>query len=158
IAEATGKPYPQVVADLVLKPAGMTRSRIAQPLPDRLVSQATAGHDRKGAVIPGVRNTYPEHAAAGLWTTPRDYAGFMSALQNAYAGRGHGCLSPSSARTMLTQVSSGYALGEGIERHNGRTAFQHSGGNTGFICTSLAFLDGSGEGFVVMTNADGGTL
>jgi CubicO group peptidase (beta-lactamase class C family) len=158
ITEATGRPYPQVVADLVLKPAGMAHSRIAQPLPDSLTGLATAGHDRNGAVIPGARNTYPENAAAGLWTTPSDYARFMIALQEAYAGRGHGFLSQASARTMLTPVSNGYAMGEIIERHNGRTAFEHSGGNMGFICFSLAFLDGSGEGFVVMTNADGGSL
>jgi CubicO group peptidase (beta-lactamase class C family) len=158
ITEASGKPYPQVVADLVLKPAGMARSTIAQPLPDRLSSQATVGHDRKGAVIPGARNTYPENAAAGLWTTPSDYARFMMALQAAYAGRGHSFLSQASARTMLTPVSNGYAMGEIIERRKGRTDFQHSGGNAGYICISMAFLDGSGEGVVVMTNADGGGL
>jgi CubicO group peptidase (beta-lactamase class C family) len=156
MVEASGKPYPQLISELVLKPAGMRRSSIAQPLPDRLVGEATAGHDRKGAVIPGARNTYPEYAAAGLWTTPSDYARFMIALQDAYAGRGRGFLSQVSARTMLTPVSNGYAMGEIIEHHKGRTAFQHSGGNMGYTCFSLAFLDGSGEGFVVMTNADGG--
>jgi CubicO group peptidase (beta-lactamase class C family) len=156
IVEATGKPYPQALQDLVLRPAGLRSATLAQPLPDRLVPTATAGHDRNGAVVPGARNTYPEYAAAGLWTTPSDYARFMIALQDAYAGRGHGFLSQASARTMLTPVSNGYAMGEIIEHRGDRVAFEHSGGNMGFICYSLAFLDGSGEGFVVMTNADRG--
>jgi CubicO group peptidase (beta-lactamase class C family) len=158
IVEASGKSYPQIVEDLVLKPAGMRSATLAQPLPDRLVATATAGHDGKGAVVPGARNTYPEYAAAGLWTTPSDYARFMIAVQNAYAGRGRGFLSQASARTMLTPVSNGYAMGEIIERRGDRTAFQHSGGNMGFICYSLAFLDGPGEGLVVMTNGDRGGL
>jgi len=158
IVEAGGKPYPQLISELVLKPAGMRRSMIAQPLPDALVAGATAGHDPKGVAIPGERHTYPEYAAAGLWTTPSDYARFMIALQHAYAGRGDGLLRQATARTMLTPVDSGYALGEIIEQRGARQAFQHSGGNAGFACFSFAFLDGSGQGVVIMTNQDRGTL
>jgi CubicO group peptidase (beta-lactamase class C family) len=160
IVEAGGKPYPDLLQTLVLAPAGMRQSTFAQPLPDALIPHAASGHNRKGEVIPGGRNVYPEYAAAGLWTTPSDYARFMMALQDAYAGRPHAILRQASVRSMLAPVdaAAGYGLGEGLGRRGGRLYFSHSGGNEGFQCNSLAFLDGSGQGVVVMTNSDSGGI
>ncbi len=160
IVEAAGRPYPDLLKTLVLDPAGMQRSTLAQPLPAALIPGAASGHNRKGEVIPGARHTYPEYAAAGLWTTPSDYARFMMALQDAYAGKPHAILRQASAKTMLTPVdaAAGYALGEVVGRRGGHPYFTHSGGNEGFQCDSFAFLDGSGQGVVVMTNSDSGGL
>jgi len=159
IVEAGGKPYPDLLEQLVLKPAGMRQSTFAQPLPNVLLTRATSGHDRNGAVIPGGRNTYPEYAAAGLWTTPSDYGRFLISLQDSYAGRPHALLTQSSARTMMTPVDANYGLGLALGRWGGHPFIQHGGGNMGFQCNAFAFLDGSGQGLVVMTNSDvGGVL
>ncbi|MGZ3378185.1 MAG: serine hydrolase domain-containing protein [Phenylobacterium sp.] len=160
IVEAGAKSYPDLLKRLVLDPAGMKQSTLAQPLPPALIPRAASGHNRKGEVIPGGRNVYPEYAAAGLWTTPSDYARFMIALQNAYAGRPHAILGQASAKTMLTPVdaAAGYGLGESLGRRGGHPYFTHSGGNEGFQCDSFAFLDGAGQGVVVMTNSDSGGL
>ena len=159
IVEAGGKPYPDLLEQLVLKPAGMRQSTFAQPLPNVLLTRATSGHDRNGAVIPGGRNTYPEYAAAGLWTTPSDYGRFLISLQDSYAGRPHALLTQSSARTMMTPVDANYGLGLALGRWGGHPFIQHGGGNMGFQCNAFAFLDGSRQGLVVMTNSDvGGVL
>ncbi|HLZ74694.1 serine hydrolase domain-containing protein [Phenylobacterium sp.] len=160
IVEAGGKPYPDLLKTLVLGPAGMKQSTFAQPLPPALIPHAASGHNRKGEVIPGGRNVYPEYAAAGLWTTPSDYGRFMIALQDAYAGRPHAILTQASARAMMTPVdaAAGYGFGEGLGRRGGHPYFSHSGGNEGFQCNSLAFLDGAGQGVVVMTNSDSGGI
>jgi CubicO group peptidase (beta-lactamase class C family) len=156
VVEAGGKAYPELLESLVLRPAGMTRSTFAQPLPERMTPQAASGHDRNGKIIPGHRNVYPEYAAASLWTTPSDYGRFLIGLQNAYAGRQPAFLRQSSVRTMATPVSAGYGLGADIKRRGGRPAIGHGGSNAGFQCVSFAFLDGSRQGVVVMTNSDGG--
>ena len=160
IVEAGGKPYPDLLKTLVLDPAGMRQSTFAQPLPEALIPHAASGHNRAGVVIPGARHVYPEYAAAGLWTTPSDYSRFMIALQDAYAGWPHAILRQASARTMMTPVdaAAGYGLGEALGRRGGHPYFTHSGGNEGFQCNSLAFLDGDGQGVVVMTNSDSGGL
>jgi CubicO group peptidase (beta-lactamase class C family) len=160
LVETGGKPYPDLLKTLVLGPAGMRQSTLAQPLPPALIPRAASGHTRKGEMIPGGRNTYPEYAAAGLWTTPSDYARFMMALQDAYAGRPNAILRPASARTMMTPVdtAAGYGLGVALGRRGGHPYFPHSGGNEGFQCDSFAFLDGEGQGVVVMTNSDSGGL
>ncbi len=159
IVEAGGKPYPALLQDFVLGPAGMKDSTFAQPLPQARLAGAASGHDRKGAVIAGARNTYPEYAAAGLWTTPSDYGRFLIALQDSYAGKPRALLSQASAKTMLTPVDAYYGLGMQAGRWGGHPFIQHSGGNAGFQCNGFAFLDGSHQGLVVMTNSDvGGVL
>ena len=158
IIEAGGRPYPELLDALVLRPAGMRRSTFAQPLPGALARRSAGGHNAKGAVIPGVRNTYPEYAAASLWTTPSDYGRFMIGLQNAYAGRPNPLLRQASAQTMMTPVDAGYGLGVALGRWGGHPYFQHGGGNEGFRCNSIALLDGSRQGIIVMTNGDAGGL
>jgi CubicO group peptidase (beta-lactamase class C family) len=156
IVEAGGKPYPELLQELVLTPAGMRQSSYAQPLP--AAKPSACGHDRKGDVIPGCRHTYPEYAAASLWTTPSDYGRFMIALQDSYAGRPHALLRQASAQAMMTPVDAGagYGLGVALGKRGGHPFFQHGGSNAGFQCNAVAFLDGSRQGVVVMTNGDAG--
>ena len=158
ITEASGKPYPETLDQLVLRPAGMRQSTFAQPLPEPLVARSAAGHDRNGAVIPGGRNTYPEYGAAGLWTTPSDYGRFLIALQDAWAGRPSALISPAGAKAMMTPVDANYGLGLSIGRRGGRPYIEHGGSNAGFQSEAFAFLDGRREGIVVMTNGDAGVV
>ena len=76
VADTTGLPFAKAAAELVLYPLGMGDSTFEQPLPAALQGRAA-----------GAGNIYPEAAAAGLWTTPRDLALFGCALQLAAAGR-----------------------------------------------------------------------
>jgi CubicO group peptidase (beta-lactamase class C family) len=156
MTEAGGQPFPKLLDRLILRPAGMRSSTFVQPLPQAVVQKAASAHDPKGAVIQGARHTYPEYAAAGLWTTPSDYGRFLIALQRAYSGEPRAILDRASARAMLTPVLSSYGLGMIIEPRGQRLAIQHSGGNEGFQCHSFAFLDGSRQGVVIMTNGSGG--
>lgn len=158
MVEAGGKPYPELLQDLILRPAGMRHSTFAQPLPDRLLDHAASGHGVRGIVIEGERNVYPEYAAASLWTTPSDYGRFMIGLQNASAGRRGGLISQTSARAMMTPVDANYGLGLALGTWGGHPYIQHGGGNEGFLCNSFAFLDGKRQGVVIMTNAIAGGI
>jgi len=157
ITEAGGKDFPSLLEALVLRPAGMRQSTFVQPLPAKLVPRAASGH-RRGEVIPGARNTYPEYAAAGLWTTPSDYGRFLISIQNAHDGRRGALLRPASVQAMLTPVDPevGYGLGFNLGKLGGHPLFRHGGSNEGFQCNATAFLDGERQGVVIMTNADAG--
>jgi CubicO group peptidase (beta-lactamase class C family) len=156
MTEVSGEPFPALAYRLVLKPAGMTHSTFQQPLGAALKAGSASGHFVTGSPIPGGQNTYPEYAAAGLWTTPSDYARFLMALQRSQDGRKGALLQPASIQAMTTPVLNGNGLGVIISRRGGRLAMEHSGSNQGFRCFFLAFLDGRREGFVVMTNGDNG--
>ncbi len=155
VTEITGKPFHQLMRDMVLQKLGMQNSTYEQPLPPGLAERAAAAHDNQGHVVPGRWHIYPEMAAAGLWTTPTDLARFAIELQDAYAGRSQRVLAQDTVREMLTPQSGRSGLGIMIEGSGPSAFFRHGGSNRGFRCTLVATLQG-GQGAVVMTNADNG--
>jgi CubicO group peptidase (beta-lactamase class C family) len=151
VIDVAGKPFPELAQEFVLGPLGMTRSTYQQPLPAHLKANAAAGHGNDGVILKGRWHTYPEMAAAGLWTTPSDLARFVLELQ-----KGGRVLQPATQREMLTKVLGDYGLGLGLSETAGHKSFSHGGSNAGFKCTLFGYLD-SGSGAVVMTNGDGGS-
>lgn len=69
ITNRTGKAFPDLMDELVLRPLKMNRSTYAQPLPAEFRGNAATGHRFGGAPVAGRYHTYPEMAAAGLWST-----------------------------------------------------------------------------------------
>ena len=155
LTDVTGKPFPQVMNELVLKPAGMTHSTYAQPLPKNLWPEAATPYRPNGDPVKGGWHTYPEMAPAGLWTTPSDLARMAIEVQNEYAGKSSKILSQSMARQMLTHQFGNWGLGFGLETPGSKPTFGHGGANEGYRCNFEAHTD-SGQGLVVMTNSDSG--
>ncbi len=154
LMDVTGRPFPALLADMVLKPVGMTDSTYEQPLPEARRAAAASGHRTSGDVLPGRFHTYPEMAAAGLWTTPTDLAKFLIEIQRAAQGRST-VLTAAMAREMITVQKGSYGLGLSIDGSGLSASFGHGGSNAGFKCHMTAFVDG-GRGAVVMTNGDQG--
>lgn len=161
LIDRSGKPFDVLLADTVLGPIGMKDSRFSQPLPATLLARAALPHDGSGKPYAGGPYTYPELAAAGLWTTPTDIARFAIDLQRSLGG-GKGVLSPAMARAMLQPVKNGYALGVNVDGSDATLSFAHGGSNTGYQNTLFAYAGSGkegGDGVVVMTNgANGGAL
>ena len=111
LIDVEGKPYPQILSETVLAPLGMTQSTYEQPLPPERLRSAAAGHDGQGRPIPGKRHTYPEMAAAGLWTTPSDLARFALGLERALEGKPGSVLSKEMAAKMVTPGFGDYRAG-----------------------------------------------
>jgi hypothetical protein len=111
---------------------------------------AATGHRANGAAIQGRWHTYPEMAAAGLWTTPSELCRVILEIQK--PGR---ILRPATVQQMLSPVLSNYGLGLSLGETEGVKFFSHGGSNEGFKCTLFAYR-GSGRGAVVMTNGDRG--
>jgi CubicO group peptidase (beta-lactamase class C family) len=153
VIDVSGKPFPQLAREILLDPLGMARSTYEQPLPAARESEAATAHDAQGRPIKGNYHTYPEMAAAGLWTTPSDLARVVLELQTG----GH-VLKPATQREMLTKVLGDYGLGLQLGEKDGQKSFSHGGSNAGFQCMMFAYLSG-GRGAIVMTNGDrGGAL
>jgi CubicO group peptidase (beta-lactamase class C family) len=150
VIDVGGKPFPQLAREYVLNPLGMTKSTYEQPLPTALEGSAATAHNSQGQPIKGKFHTYPEMAAAGLWTTPSELAKVVLELQTG----GH-VLKPATKREMLTKVLGDYGLGLSLGETGGQKSFSHGGSNAGFQCMMFAYLEG-GRGAVVMTNGDRG--
>jgi CubicO group peptidase (beta-lactamase class C family) len=152
--ELEGKPYPQILKELILNPAGMTSSTFEQPLPASRVSEAAVAHGPDGTPAPGKYHVYPELAAAGLWTTPTDLAKFAIEHQLSLQGKSNRILSQEFEEKMMTPyIGEAYGFGFGIEKKGNAEYFEHSGGNYGFNCLLIAHKR-KGYGAVVMLNAN----
>ena len=154
LMDVTGRPFPLLLSELVLQPVGMKDSTYEQPLPAARRAAAASGHRADGSLLPGRFHTYPEMAAAGLWTTPTDLARFLIEVQHALQGRSK-VLTAAMARQMVAVQKGSYGLGLSIEGAGAAAAFGHGGSNAGFKCGMTALVEG-GRGAVVMTNGDQG--
>jgi len=153
--DVAGRPFRDLLNDLVLRPLNMTDSTFAQPLPPKLAGGAATGYQADGTPIAGRFHVYPELAAAGLWTTPSDLARFMLAIGRSYRGEAGGFLRRDTATLMLTKIPNAGGLGFGLSGDGSTRRYRHNGGNAGFTCYAVAFTD-TGRGVVLMTNSDGG--
>lgn len=163
LIDVTGEPFPSLLKRLVFDPVGMTLSTYEQPLPRSRLKEAASGHDGEGVVLKGKWHTYPEMAAAGLWTTPTELAEWALEISRAWTGQPSRLLPKSTAQQMLTlqqaPLGSGMApqfgLGLALQGEGNSFSFTAAGQNRGFLARFVMY-PALGKGAVVMTNADGG--
>jgi len=111
LIDATHEPFPKLIASTVLGPIGMEHSTYEQPLPVALRSNAAVPYAVGGKPVEGGAHTYPEMAAAGLWTTPSDLALYVLEVQNSLVGKSHHVLDTKMTRAMLTPGKNKWGLG-----------------------------------------------
>ena len=120
----------------VAKPLKLKRSGFFQPLDEALAENAAFGGRLGEKEDPAHGwHYYPEHAAAGFWTTPSELARIGLALGKSY--REGGLLKQETARRMLTPIMDSYGLG--IQSFRGDIGF-HDGWNEGFLTTWMFSL------------------
>jgi CubicO group peptidase (beta-lactamase class C family) len=163
IEDVTGKPFWQVLQERILEPAGMVNSTYRYPLPEAWQEAAASGHRSDGDPLAGKWHTYPESAAAGLWTTPLDLARLIVLLERTLRGEAEQILS----RSMLEEMfSPQIALrGIGLDGWEGLGVFitgegddlycGHGGSNEGYR-SQFIIRKGKGQAGIIMTNADSG--
>ena len=149
------KPLPELMRELVLGPAGMTHSTYEQPLPPEKLRLAAVGYRANGAMLPGQRHTYPEMAAAGLWTTSEDLARFAIAIARSRRGEPGSLLSQKMASRMTTPFSGEAGLGLFVRKLGGETYFGHDGSDEGFQALLIMNRE-KGYGAAIMANSDNG--
>jgi CubicO group peptidase (beta-lactamase class C family) len=155
MTDVSGKSFSELMSELVLVPAGMSRSTFEQPLPEAERANAATAHGGDGSVVPSRSHVYPEIAAAGLWTTPSDLARLGLAVVAASRAEPRALLSPVLTRDMLTTQAGSYGLGFNLEDRGDGQVFSHGGSNMGFISLFFTYADGRG-GAALMTNSQNG--
>ena len=123
----------------VAEPLGLQHTGFFQPLDEDLVANAAFGFRLAQKEDPAHGyHYYPEHAAAGLWTTPTELVKIGLELSKSY--RKNGFLKKKTARRMMTPVMDGYGLCLDIWESEARkdSVAGHTGENWGFL-TSWVF-------------------
>ncbi len=155
LIDITGKPFPRLLEEIVLRKLEMKQSTYENPVPPARAASAAIAHTQQGEPVAGNWNTYPEMAAAGLWTTPSDLARFVIEIQRSRQGKSNKILSADMIRQMLTPQVGSFGLGLSLEGKEKILRFGHGGVDRGFEAFLVGSMD-SGQGAVVMTNAQGG--
>jgi len=155
IQEVTGRPFPDLMRELVLEPLGMSRSSFEQPASVDIAERAAPALDGRGDRHADVWHVYPEQAAAGLWTTAGDYARFVAGVAAALHGARDALISAELARRMTTPVTDEYGLGVGMHGKGDSAVIRHGGSNYGYKC-AFVYSPARRAGVVVMTSADNG--
>jgi CubicO group peptidase (beta-lactamase class C family) len=156
LTDAVGRPFVEIARDWILDPIGMTNSTFEQPLPAAFAARAARAHDSTGAQMGDPWRVHPEHAAAGLWSTPTDLARFLVEVQQALAGRSTRVLSRALMLEMVSPVGVGpHALGFVTSKEGEGWYFYHSGHVWGFHSTVVAHRL-MGYGYVIVTNGENG--
>src|SRR5262245_11700363 len=149
LADRTRTAFPELLAELVLEPAGMATATFEQPLPESRRTEAATGYYEPDEPVPGGWHVYPEMAAAGLWCTPTDLCRFAIAYQAALEGRAGALLPQELAQEALRPVPPGtYGLGPMVDERR----FGHGGSDEGFLSRLTAGRTG-GYGCAVMGNS-----
>ena len=145
----TGSTLQDAFAQEIAAPLGLTRSGFFQPLDEDRIDNAAFGgqlgiwEDRRHGY-----HYYPEHAAAGLWSTPAELAKIGISLSRSF--RDGDLLSKETAVRMMTPVLNHYGLC--LECTAGTA--HHMGVNAGFI-TFLKFSLAENFCVAAMTNKYG---
>ena len=169
--DVTGKPFPQLMREIVFDKLGMNDSTYEQPLPLSRAGSAASGTYANGKVVPGKWHVYPEMAAAGLWTTPTDLAKLAIEIALAKQGKSSRVLSEVMAREMLkVQMLRVEEIALGNQEHRDRMGlgfflgdemrpdlFGHIGDDEGFQALLIMF-GASGQGAAIMCNSQYGIM
>ncbi len=152
VEDVTKITFTQFMDNVLLKPLKMDESTFEYLDLDKSANVAHA-HPTKGIPMSGGWKTYPESAAAGLWTTPIDLAKWLIEIQNGLTleDSSH-ILDKSLLDAMITPQVGVYGLGPIINGQGSQLEINHKGRTDGFTCgfVSFPYLK---QGAVVMVNA-----
>ena len=135
----TGTTLREAFKKEVAEPLELKCTGFFQPLDEELVANAAFGFRLAQKEDPAHGyHYYPEHAAAGLWTTPTELVKIGIALSRSY--RRGGFLKKKTARRMMTPIMDDYGLCLNVWESEARkdSVAGHSGENWGFL-TSWVF-------------------
>lgn len=156
IEEVSGAPLESVARAQVFEPLGMRRSTFESPLSASRRNIAKA-HDGKGdrVALPRGWQTFPQQAAAGLWTSANELGEFVGALIRSYRGT-QAFLPQALATQMMTEVApSWHGLGPRLDGAGNARTFHHGGSNDNYLAWIEGYLE-TGDGFVILTNGENG--
>lgn len=155
IEDSTGKPFKEVMNELIFEPLKMKSCILDQSIPIERSEIFSCGHNKNGEIINGKYPLYPYPAASGLWTTPSDLAILVIELMNSLQGKSKIGLTTSKATEIISSQGCKEWTGLGIFLDSFEQELEISslGWGVGFQCLMVAYPNVK-TGAVIMTNTD----
>jgi len=154
ITDLDQKQFPEIMQKYVLNPFGMKSSTYENPLPEEYRSIAATGYNFDGTQVEGKWFTYPEMAAAGLWTTPSELMLWGKEIQQIFQTQKDGLLKAQTVNEMLIpEDGEDQGLGPYVLKH----IFGHGGADEGFRADFTAWKE-TPNAVVIMVNSQTGNV
>lgn len=144
-------PFSKFMKNALLSPLKMSNSTFDY-LENGKTPNAANAHPTNGVPMEGGWKTYPESAAAGLWTTPTDLAKWLIEIQNGLTKNESKFLSKELLIDMVTPQVAVHGLGPVINGDGEQLELSFKGRTDGFTCGFVSFPHLK-QGAVVMINA-----
>lgn len=157
VTDVTQQPYDEFMQKNVLDPMGMKTSSYKQPPAGIDSTLLATGYKADGTQVKGKYHIYPEQAPAGLWTNPSDLSRYIIETALSWNGKSEKVLTSEFTKLRLKPVMEDAGLGVFVLVNDSSYYFSHNGGNEGFACYYVGDVI-SGNGMVIMTNSDNGSL
>jgi len=162
VVDVLGRPFPELMRELILDPVGMADSTFEQPLPEAMAARAAVAHPLNGRPLAGGWHVYPEMAAAGLWTTAGDLVRLAVELMRRLRGEASALpLKTETVAAMLRPQLPDQKLGEHFvglgwycSGQRDDFCFGHQGVDEGFLAEMRVF-PARGKAAAVIINAHG---
>lgn len=151
VEDVAKMPFQEFMQRVVLSPLAMSDSTF--DFLDETDLNIAYAHPTEGIPMDGGWKNYPESAAAGLWTTPTDFAKWLIEVQDGITSShvSH-ILNHDLLCAMVTPQVGIYGLGPIVNGQGNQLELSHKGRTDGFTCgfVSFPYLK---KGAVVMINA-----
>ncbi len=155
MTDLTGTAFPRLMQELIFEPLGMASSSFDPSFHETSGCPVARGHDAFGVSLPELGPAHPASAAGGLWTTAGDLAKAELEIRRAHLGQ-PALITASLAAEMLTPTPGTlYGLSTIVDFPAGDVDFGAVGEFSGYFAVAMCKVR-SGDGFVLLTNGDGG--
>ncbi|KQV13847.1 hypothetical protein ASC97_31895 [Rhizobium sp. Root1203] len=166
IMDVLGRPFPELMKELVLDPLGMVTSTYDQPLSADKAASAARGHRWNADPVSGGAYIYPEMAAAGLWTSAEELAELGARLiRLLQGGPSRLSLKKQNLEAMLRPQLTGEEIGQSFagigwfcEGKGDAFSFGHNGEDNGFLSRIRLFPEVGAGAAVLVNSIQGGPL
>lgn len=150
VEDVTQMSFAQFMKTILLDPLEMKESTF--DFLDFDTPNVALAHPTHGEPMEGGWKSYPESAAAGLWTTPHDLAKWLIQIQESLTEKNSGVLNKDLSDQMVTPQVAVHGLGPMINGEGDKLELSYKGRTDGFTCgfVSFPYLK---QGAVVMINA-----
>ena len=156
VIDRLDKPFPEIVREELFDPLKLSYSTYEQPLPEDLESMAATAYPYKNRPINGRFHTYPEMAAAGLWTNPTELATLLIEVQKSLKGESALFEKETIEEMLIPQkVAKHIGIGFFLNGNGDSVRYGHGGWDEGFVTQVTAYRN-LGMGAVVMVNSNEG--
>jgi len=156
VQDKVDQSFSEIIDKELFEPLALQYSTYKQPLPSKLASIASTAYPYKNQPINGRFHTYPEMAAAGLWSNPTELATLIIEVQKALKDESS-LFNKETIEEMLTpqKVAPQIGIGFFLESKGDSLRFGHGGWDEGFVSKVTAYKN-LGMGAVIMVNSNEG--